>query len=108
MAELTLHLPRTLESMLKVQAHQEGVSLEQYILYALARQAETGDYRVHIVPQDEVEQQQARFQTLLATLGETSRAETEAILAERTPAEPEEGITEELRSRLQRKLRARA
>jgi hypothetical protein len=106
MGELTLHLPRTLESALAAQARQEGVSLEQYVLYALTRQVEAGAYTVRVVPQQDLHKQQERFQTLLTMLGKASRTETEAILAERALAEPEEGITEELRARLQRKFTA--
>ncbi|MBX3000384.1 MAG: hypothetical protein KF893_17805 [Caldilineaceae bacterium] len=102
MGELTLHLPKTLESALEAQARQEGVSLEQYVLYALARQVETGTYTVRLVPQQDLHEQQERFQTLLTTLGKPSPTETEAILAERALTEPEEGLTEELRARLQR------
>lgn len=60
---------------------------------------------VHLfVPQQDLHEQQERFQTLLKTLGKASRTETESILAERALAEPEEGLTEELRVQLQRKF----
>jgi predicted HicB family RNase H-like nuclease len=38
MSRLTLRLPETLHRQLATQAQREGVSLNQYIVYALTRQ----------------------------------------------------------------------
>lgn len=43
MSRFTLRLPNTLHRELKQNAHQEGVSLNQYIVYALTRQVATTD-----------------------------------------------------------------
>ena len=43
MSRFTLRLPNSLHRELKENAHQEGVSLNQYIVYALTRQVATTD-----------------------------------------------------------------
>lgn len=63
MSRLTLRLPETLHQQLAHLAESEGVSLNQYIVYALTRQAALA-YTIQVVPEAEVEQQQQGFQLL--------------------------------------------
>ena len=63
MSRLTLRLPETLHKQLTRLADGEGVSLNQYIVYALTRQT-TLAYTVLTVPDAEVKLQQLAFQSL--------------------------------------------
>jgi hypothetical protein len=84
-------------------AECEGVSLNQYIVYALTRQV-TLAYTVQTVPEQEVAQQRASFAAVLQSLGQASFDEIEAVLAEREPAELEYGLDRERVARLQERL----
>lgn len=103
MGRLTLRLPETLHAQLTTLAEREGVSLNQYIVYALTRQV-TLAYTVQAVPEQEVAQQQASYTALLQSLGQASFDEIEAVLAEREPAELEYGLSRERVARLQERL----
>jgi hypothetical protein len=103
MGRLTLRLPETLHKELTARAKQEGVSLNQYIVYALTRQV-TLAYSVHAVPDEEVARQKASFEALLQSLGQESCDEIEAMLTERETAEPEPGLDRERVARLQKHL----
>jgi hypothetical protein len=92
MGRLTVRLPDTLHAQLTSLAEGEGVSLNQYIVYALTRQV-TLAYTVQAVPVQEAAQQQASFAALLQSLGHASFDEIEAVLAEREPVEPEPGLS---------------
>ena len=56
MAELLVKLPGTLYNQLDLLAHEEGVSLDQYVLYSLAQQVTSG-YRVEQVPAAQIQKQ---------------------------------------------------
>ncbi len=103
MSRLTLRLPETLHSQLKTVAQYEGVSLNQYIVYALTRQV-TLTYTVQAVPENIVEQQRAQFKELLQNLGQASDAEIKKILAEREIAEPEAELSPDVVARLQKRM----
>jgi hypothetical protein len=103
MGRLTVRLPGTLHAQLTSLAEQEGVSLNQYIVYALTRQV-TLAYIVQPVPEQEVAQQQASFAAVLQSLGQASFDEIEAVLSEREPVEPEYGLNRERVARLQERL----
>lgn len=60
MSRLTLRLPETLHQQLARLAEGEGVSLKQYIVYALTRQA-TLSQAIQVIPEAEIEQQQQAF-----------------------------------------------
>lgn len=62
--------------------------LNHYIVYALTCQATSSD-QVQVKSEPEVLQQQEAFQKLKQWLGEPSRVEVEAILAQRERIEPE-------------------
>jgi HicB family len=120
MSRLTLRLPETLHQQLTQVAEQEGVSLNQYIVYALTRQTTNSPVRgltidtISAQPDPEVERQRSSFQALTDGLGEAAPADIEAILAERASA-PQGGrevvtckpeLTTETIDRLRSKLQA--
>ncbi|NER19536.1 MAG: toxin-antitoxin system HicB family antitoxin [Symploca sp. SIO1C2] len=82
MNQLTLQLPGTLHQQLANLAEGEGVSLNQYIVYALTRQV-TLAYSVSSVSEEEIQQQQLLFTSLLQELGKASSSEIAAALTER-------------------------
>lgn len=103
MSRLTLRLPETLHQQLASLAEREGVSLNQYIVYALTRQTASA-YTVKMVPEAEVKREQA-FQSLINRLAPASPAEIESILAAREPAEPEPELSADLIARIQERIR---
>jgi|RhiMetdeSRZDD1v2_1073273.scaffolds.fasta_scaffold91933_2 HicB family len=107
MSRLTLQLPETLHRQLEAQAKREGVSLNQYIVYALSRQL-TQSYTVHVVPEEAVAQQQTRFTALLRDLGEASPEAVRAVLGAREQVEPEPELTPDTVARLRARLAATA
>jgi hypothetical protein len=94
MSRLTLRLPETLHQQLTDLADREGVSLNQYIVYALTRQT-TSAYTV--VPATESPAAQIQdFQSLLEQLRSGTEAEINATLADREVVEPEPELTPEV------------
>lgn len=106
MSRLTLRLPETLHQQLEDLAAREAVSLNQYIVYALTRQA-TLAYTVQSVPAAQVAEQRAAYAALLQSLGETTFGQVAAALAEREPVDPEPGLTPIVVKSLQGRLNAR-
>ncbi len=105
MSRFTLRLPQTLHSQLKEQAHLEGVSLNQYIVYALTRQTTSG-YMVYAGSKEEMIEREARFAALRESLRKGSDEEIEEALAKREVVEPEPGLTDEMVERLQQRIKA--
>jgi uncharacterized protein (DUF1778 family) len=105
MGRLTLRLPETLHQELETRARQEGVSLNQYLVYALTRQVAAA-YTVQVLPQERVKEQQARYEQVLASLGQPSLEAIKEFLAERETAEPEEGLTDDLVALVEAKIAA--
>lgn len=103
MARLTLRLPETLHQQLEAQAEAEGVSLNQYIVFALTRQITTA-YSVQTVPEKVIAEQRAQYSLLLQSLGQASFDEIAAALAEREPVTPEAGLTPEIVTRLRDRM----
>jgi len=104
MSRFTLRLPETLHQQLTHLAQSEGVSLNQYIVYALTRQV-TMAYTVHTTPIDEVNQQQQDFQALVNKLGQASLSEVNSILERREVVEPEAELSPEIIARFQQRIR---
>ena len=104
MSRLTLRLPDTLHQQLTHLAEGEGVSLNQYIVYALTRQV-TMAYRVQAIPIEQVNQQQEDFQALLKTLGQASSTEVQSILDRREVVEPETELSPDIIARFQQRIR---
>jgi hypothetical protein len=99
MGRFTLRLPETLHNELEARAQQEGVSLNQYIVYMLTRQV-ASTYTIQVLPDKTIKEQKASYEKLLNSLGEASLEKTKAFLAERETAEPEEGLTDDIIARL--------
>ncbi|MDX1440719.1 MAG: YlcI/YnfO family protein [Rubricoccaceae bacterium] len=85
MGRFTLRLPESLHEELEARARKEGVSLNQYVVYALTRQVASA-YTIQVLPEEAVKEQRERYETLLANLGESSLSATKAFLAERDAA----------------------
>jgi len=107
MSRLTLRLPETLHQQLAQLAEVEGVSLNQYIVYALTRQASLA-YGIQAVPESEIAQQQQAFQSLIKQLGQTSPSEIKSVLAAREKTDPEAELSADIVERLQERIRKRA
>ncbi|MDZ7262725.1 MAG: toxin-antitoxin system HicB family antitoxin [candidate division KSB1 bacterium] len=103
MSQLLLEVPETLQHQLETLARRERVSLNQYILFVLTRQAILA-YTVQAVPDSEVAQQRTAFVTLLQNLGQASFAEIEQVLQEREVVTPEVGLTPKVMKRLQKRI----
>jgi len=103
MGRLTVRLPNTLHQQLSSIADSEGVSLNQYIVYALTRQT-TLAYTVYRLSDEEIRQQRQAFEKLLEELGEASTDEIESVLAEREVVEPETELEKIAVARLQRRI----
>lgn len=104
MSRLTLRLPETLHQQLIRQAEAEGISLNQYIVYALTRQVASA-YVIQAIPEAGINQQKQSFQALLQQLGQASPTEIESALAEREMVEPEQELSPEIIARLQQRIR---
>ncbi|RME49357.1 MAG: toxin-antitoxin system HicB family antitoxin, partial [Caldilineae bacterium] len=61
MGRLTVRLPDTLHRHLSSIARSEGVSLNQYIVYALTRQTALA-YTVHHLSDEEIQQQRKAYE----------------------------------------------
>lgn len=103
MSRLTLRLPETLHQQLIHLAESEGVSLNQYIVYALTRQVVLA-YTVHSTPIEEVNQQQQAFQALLKDLGQASSTEIKSVLGNREVVQPEEELSPDIVTRFQQRI----
>ena len=103
MGRLTLRLPDSLHQQMQMLAEHEAVSLNQYNVYALTRQA-TLAYTVQPVADKAVREQRAAYSALLQSLGQGTADEIAAALAEREAAEPEEGLSPEVVERLRQRL----
>jgi len=94
MSRLTLRLPQTLHQQLEALARHEAVSLNQYIVFALTRQA-TLAYTVQPVPTTQTDKQHAAYTALLQSLGQASFTQIEKALTERAKVKPAKGLTPE-------------
>ena len=103
MVRLTLRLPETLHGQLSALAHNEAVSLNQYIVYALTRQV-TLAYTVQPMPEGQIKEQKAAYSALLQSLGPSTFQEVEKALAGREKAKPEKGLTPEALKALKRRI----
>ncbi len=106
MSQLTLRLPDTLHQQLIHLAESEGVSLNQFIVYALTRQSST-NYTVQPISKQETSQQQSDFTNLLQKLGNVSPTEIEIALSEREPVQREKELTPEIVVQFQQRLQSK-
>lgn len=107
MSRLTLRLPESLHQQLSHQASQEGVSLNQYIVYALTRQV-SQNYVVEPVASKIIEQQNTSFQKLLNDLGQATPEEVKLVLDLRETVEPESQLNPETITKLRQKIARKA
>lgn len=98
MSRLTLRLPETLHEQLASLAENEGVSLNQYIVYALTRQVGTA-YAVQVTSHAGIEQQAKSFNQWLLSAEQCSEEEAAKILSEREPAQADSKIEPEVLKR---------
>ena len=103
MSRLTLRLPETLHQQLANLAEGEGISLNQYIVYALTRQV-TLAYSVSSVPEKEIQQQKLSFNSLLQELGKASSSEITTELTERETVSPEKDLDSDTVALLQQRI----
>lgn len=103
MNSITLELPATLQAQLELLAQREGVSLPQYLVYALTRQVST-DFRLEKVAPEIQQTERERFAALLQRLGTASESEIDVALAEREVATPEAELTPEVIARMQERI----
>jgi hypothetical protein len=59
------------------------------------------------LPEKSIKEQKASYEKLLDNLGEASLATTKAFLAKRETAEAEEGLTDEVIVRLEKRIEAK-
>jgi hypothetical protein len=103
MSRLTLRLPETLHHKLANIAKSEGVSLNQYIVYALSCQIHNS-YTIDSLSEKEIEQQKTAFNQLIKDLGNLEDDEIRTILNQREKVDPDEELPLEIRNKLISKL----
>lgn len=104
MSRLTLRLPETLHHRLVNIAKNEGVSLNQYIVYALSCQIHN-NYIVNSLSDQERQKQETTFNDLIKDLGTVENEEDiKAILNEREPVNTDEQLPLKIRDKLLSKL----
>jgi hypothetical protein len=103
MSRLTLRLPETLHQQLINLAEGEGVSLNQYIVYALTRQV-ASNYTMVVFSEIDRAQQNQEFGDLLAQLGQAIPPQIEATLSKREPVEPPSELTPQIVNQFQQLL----
>ena len=102
MSRLTLRLPNSLHEQLKEAAKREGVSLNQYVVYALAQRTAPG-FVIAQHSDEDVEAQAEAFNRYLKNTSPASEEVVQAFLKARADAEPD--VDTEVAERLQGRLR---
>ena len=103
MGRYTLRMPKTLHERLELLAKNEGVSLNQFIVYSLTQQVSRSAY-VFPVSADEVEQQHKLYGELIAELGQVSDEEFDTILAEGEEPGFQDSLTPEIIAKVEAKI----
>lgn len=103
MSQIEINVPDTLLGQLKATARKEGVSLEQYILFALTRQTMLAP-AICKISENESEFQQKDFAERMNRLGKASAEELENVLQERESVEPETDLKPETVLRLKNRI----
>ncbi|MCB0193038.1 MAG: toxin-antitoxin system HicB family antitoxin [Anaerolineae bacterium] len=125
MGRFTLRMPKTLHNTLEILAKDEGISLNQYIVYTLTQKvtAETLDIEpkekpkgltpeqmeflsnVELTPSKQIKEQQAAYEAMLSRLGpKATDEEVERYLSEREQGEPEAELEPEAIIRLKERI----
>lgn len=105
MGRFTVRLPDSLHHELEAKAQQEGVSLNQYVVYALTEKV-TPAYIIQVLPDAAFSEQAKRFAALLKRLQTLEPTEMRAFLDTREIAEPEDAETAGLIAQVEAKLAA--
>ena len=87
MSRLTLRLPESLHNQLKETAKREGVSLNQYVVYALAQKT-APDFSFRRSDKT-IKQQMEAFYAYLDNVPQATDAEVRTFLEARAEAEPD-------------------
>jgi HicB family len=103
MGRFTVRLPDTLHHELESQAQQEGVSLNQYLVYTLTQKV-TPVYTIQVVSDAEIQRQEKRITALLKRLGILTHNEMRNFLNNREVEEPDDAETAALIARVEAKL----
>jgi len=103
MSRLTLRLPETLHHKLVNLAKHEGVSLNQYIVYALSCQIHNS-YTVNSFSAQEIQKQEKAFNNLIKDLGTLKNHEIKAILNQREALNNDVELAPEIKYKLRAKL----
>jgi len=106
MGRFTVRLPDTLHATLEERAQLEGVSLNQFVVYALTQQV-TPAYTVQVVPAQTVREDRERYDSLLARLGPPDRQAATEFLAQRDDSPPEDPDDAELVARFRDRFSGR-
>ncbi len=104
MARMTLRLPESLHKILETRANDEGISLNQYVVYALTKQV-TPAYLVEPVTHAQLLKDKAEFQSLLSKLPQGDATHIEQILQSRPATEPEADLDPKAVAVLYKKMR---
>lgn len=105
MSRMTVRLPDTLHQKLERLAEQEGVSLNQYIVYALTQQSSFA-YTITETPVRVIAEQRAAYFARQENSSATD-ADVNRVLAEREAGEAEPELTPELTERVKGKIARR-
>ena len=100
MSLITLELPNTLHHQLELEAKNEGVMLDRYILYALMQQL-SSNYTIHIMSDEDVKRQRERFDVFLNSGPRATEEEIEQVFAEREHVAPEPELTPDIVARFE-------
>lgn len=106
MSRLTVRLPESLHRQLETGARDEGVSLNQYIVFALTRQT-TPAYTIRATPESELAEQRAQFDALRARLGQVAPEKVLQVLDEREAVAPDPDLDPVAAERLRQAIAAR-
>lgn len=104
MSRLTLRLPETLHQRLTSEAQEEGVSLNQYLVYLLSQRAKPL-YRVTAHSAQERRQQRKQFEQLLEELGPASPEDVQLALDSREATSGASNLTPEAAQEIREKIR---
>lgn len=88
MSRLTVRIPDSLRRQSEAMARDEGVSINQYVVYALTRQL-TPAYTCRVTPEAEIAEQRAQYGALRARLGTASPEAVQEALDAREVVEPD-------------------
>ena len=103
MSRLTLRLPKTLHQKLANIAEKEGISLNQYMVYALTQQV-AFSYTVQTLSETDRQQQQQNFNSLVSQLEEATIKDIEQALSKREVVQPEPELSSDVVNRLKTKI----